>query len=653
MSQRNDRESPPTPSLNSRPRVTNEVRRAAWLAGAALGAIALTVASLAYSELRTLRWVHHSREVSRLARAALTYAVDAESGLRGFLLTHDRRSLEPQELAAAHLSATLDSLVALTVDNPTQRTAALDLRTAIRAWGTEFARPVIQTGMLLSATTDRALAGKTLFDAVRARANRFVAVEDSLYSVRLDRSRQMHWFATAAVCVEIVLAMLGLAWLVRQILARVRVEEEQQVELESQATELEVQAAELQEQAAELEMANDELARSASDAHDARSRAEAETRQKTRLAALLDAALSSAPTGFGFFDHDFRFLRANAMLARIHGKPAEDLVGLTLAELDPAMAKDVEPVMQRVKETRTAVMNVEFHSRAAGGGLGSRNWLSSFFPIITEDGELFGIGVVVTDVTALKQLEEQLLQSQKMEAVGRLAGGVAHDFNNLLTVINSFAELMLFDPEMAHGKEEVQEIRGATARAAKLTRQLLAFSRRQALEPRIVNPNDVLRGVESLLRRLVVGSIDITTNLSIETPLIRVDPGQLEQVVMNLVINAADAMPEGGSLTIDTACDFLDEETLKSDPLLVPGPYAMIRVRDTGHGMDAETVGQIFEPFFTTKEPGRGTGLGLSTVYGIVKQSGGHVTVDSEPGAGTVFTVYLPAVGETAELAAP
>jgi PAS domain S-box-containing protein len=651
MSQRNDREGFSIPSLSSRPRVTNEVRRAAWLAGAALGAIALTVASLALSELRTLRWVHHSREVSRLARAALTYAVDAESGLRGFLVTHDRRSLEPQELAAARIGATLDSLVGLTADNQARRTAALDLRTAIRAWGTEFARPVIKTGTLTAATANQDLAGKPLFDVVRARADQFIRAEDSLYSVRLDHSRRMHWLATVAVCIEIVLAMLGLAWLVRQIIARVRAEEEQQVELQNQAAELEVQAAELEEQAAELEMTNDELARAATEAHDARLRAESMTRQKTRLAALLDAALSSAPTGFGFFDHDLRFLRANAMLARIHGKAAEDLVGLTLAEIDPEMAKEVEPVMQRVKQTRTGVTNVEFRSRAAAHGVGARSWLSSFFPIVTEDGELFGIGVVVTDVTGLKQLEEQLLQSQKMEAVGRLAGGVAHDFNNLLTVINSYAELMLFDPEMAHGKEEVQEIRGAAARAAKLTRQLLAFSRRQALEPRIVNPNDVLRGVETLLRRLVVGSVDITTNFSTETPVIRVDPGQLEQVVMNLAINAADAMPEGGALTIETACDFLDEKTLLSDPMLVPGPYAMIRVRDTGHGMDSETLGQIFEPFFTTKEPGRGTGLGLSMVYGIVKQSGGHVAVNSQPGAGTVFSVYLPAVGETAELA--
>ena len=309
MSQRNDREGPPRPSLSSRNAVTNEVRRAAWLAGAALCAIALTVVALAYSTSRTSRWVHHSREVSRLARSSLTYALDAESGLRGFLITHNRRSLEPQELAAAHLAATLDSLVGLTADNPGQRTAAQDLRSAIRTWSSGFARPVIETGALSGAAADRGLAGKALFDEVRARADQFIGVEDSLYSDRLDRSQRLHWFAAIAVCLEIALAILGLAWLVRQIITRARVEDEQQVELEDQATELEVQAAELEEQAAELEMANDELARAVSEAQEARSRAEAEARQKSRLAALLDAALSSAPTGFGFFDHDLRFLR--------------------------------------------------------------------------------------------------------------------------------------------------------------------------------------------------------------------------------------------------------------------------------------------------------------------------------------------------------
>jgi signal transduction histidine kinase len=181
-------------------------------------------------------------------------------------------------------------------------------------------------------------------------------------------------------------------------------------------------------------------------------------------------------------------------------------------------------------------------------------------------------------------------------------------------------------------------------RAAKLTRQLLAFSRRQAMEPRIVNPNDVLRGLETLLRRLIDGNVRIDTSLSADTPLIRVDPGQLEQVVMNLAINASDAMPEGGRLAIETAGEELSNGN-RPDRELSPGLYARIRVSDTGHGMDSETQAQIFEPFFTTKEPGRGTGLGLSTVFGIIKQSNGTVVVDSTPGSGSLFTVYLPAVG--------
>jgi signal transduction histidine kinase len=197
---------------------------------------------------------------------------------------------------------------------------------------------------------------------------------------------------------------------------------------------------------------------------------------------------------------------------------------------------------------------------------------------------------------------------------------------------------------LSKGREEIEEIRGAAARAAKLTRQLLAFSRRQAMEPRIVNPNDVLRGVETLLRRLIDGNITVVADLSPDTPLIRVDPGQLEQVAMNLAINAADAMPDGGTLTLTTSSRTMPDDILRRNPDLRPGTYAVIELRDTGHGMDADTLAQIFEPFFTTKEPGRGTGLGLSTVYGIVMQSEGHVEVESALDQGTVFTVYLPAV---------
>ncbi len=380
------------------------------------------------------------------------------------------------------------------------------------------------------------------------------------------------------------------------------------------------------------------------EAREARARAEAEAQQKARLAALLDSALSNAPVGFAFFDRDLRFLRVNQTFARLTGVAPLEHIGQSLADLDPSVAQQVEPRLREVQATRQPIINVEYRVRTPGPGGEMRSVLWSYYPITTRDGDFFGVGAAVTDVTELKTLEEQLLQAQKMEAVGRLAGGVAHDFNNLLTVISSYAELILFDDAMK-GSEEIAEIRGATARAAKLTRQLLAFSRRQAMEPRIVNPNDVVRGVEPMVCRLFDTNITVETSLSPDTPLIRVDPGQLEQVVMNLAINAADAMPEGGRLTIDTNGVRLRDGQSKPDADLAPGNYAVIRVRDTGHGMDAATVAQIFEPFFTTKEPGRGTGLGLSTVYGILKQSSGTVCVESTPGAGSVFSVYLPAVG--------
>jgi PAS domain S-box-containing protein len=397
-----------------------------------------------------------------------------------------------------------------------------------------------------------------------------------------------------------------------------------------------------------LEGAIADLNDAMAEARASRVRAEAEAEQKAKLAALLDAALTNAPVGFAFFDRELRFLRVNETFASLTGVAPLDHVGQSLADLGPAVARHVEPRLREVFTTKQPIVNVEYDVETPGMGAEIRNALWSFYPIVTRAGELFGVGVAVTDVTELKELEDQLLQAQKMEAIGRLAGGVAHDFNNLLTVISSYAELIQYDPSMRN-REELSEIRGATARAANLTRQLLAFSRRQAMEPRIVNPNDVVRGVEPMVSRLFDTNIQVHTSLAPETPLIRVDPGQIEQVLMNLAINAADAMPEGGRLTIETRGVSVHEAQTKGDVTLLPGRYAVIRVRDTGHGMDANTVARIFEPFFTTKEPGRGTGLGLSTVYGIVTQSNGTVRVESAPGEGSCFSVYLPAVGDDSD----
>jgi len=249
-----------------------------------------------------------------------------------------------------------------------------------------------------------------------------------------------------------------------------------------------------------------------------------------------------------------------------------------------------------------------------------------------------------------KQLEEQLYQSQKMEAVGRLAGGVAHDFNNILTVIRGCSELIL--SRLQDGDDfyqDVVEVLEASEQAASLTRQLLAFSRKQVLQPKVFDLNHIVSTIEKMLRRLIGENIELNTLLGPETMPVKADPGQLEQVVMNLIINARDAMPQGGKLTLETAKVFLDEAYCQLHAEVTPGPYVLLAISDTGLGMDPETQAHIFEPFFTTKEKEKGTGLGLATVHGIIRQSDGFIWVYSEKERGTTFKIYLPEAQEKGE----
>ncbi len=282
-------------------------------------------------------------------------------------------------------------------------------------------------------------------------------------------------------------------------------------------------------------------------------------------------------------------------------------------------------------------------------------------PLHDATGQPVGLVAMYVDISgrkraeeALRQSQEQLRQAQKMEAVGRLAGGVAHDFNNLLSAILSYSEMVLADlPESHPSRDDVEQIRQAGARAAELTHQLLAFSRRQLLQLRTLNLNTVVASVDRMLRRVIGEDIELRTVLAPALAHARGDAGQLEQVLMNLAVNARDAMPSGGTLTITTANADVGEAAAVRWPQLQPGSYVMLAVRDTGLGMTREVQERIFEPFFTTKGPGHGTGLGLSTVYGIVAQIGGHVFASSEPGAGSTFTIYLPARAPDAEPVAP
>jgi PAS domain S-box-containing protein len=354
-----------------------------------------------------------------------------------------------------------------------------------------------------------------------------------------------------------------------------------------------------------------------------------------------------APLGVYRSTRDGRFLTVNAALVSMLGyDSAEELLRLDMGR---DVYADPEERERAIRESRPHV-EVEWKRRDGTRILVQLS--SRAIPGPPGEGECFE--GMVQDVTEQRSIENQFRQAQRLEAVGRLAGGVAHDFNNVLTAITGYSDLLIEalppgDPK----REDVLEIRAAAQRAAGLTRQLLAFSRKQVLQTSVLDLNAVVRTLEKMLQRLIGEDVKLETSLSSALGAVRADPGQLEQVILNLAVNSRDAMPGGGRLTIETANVELDEAYAREHPGVEPGRYVMLAMSDTGIGMSAETRSHIFEPFFTTKEVGKGTGLGLATVYGIVKQSGGHVWVYSEPERGATFKIYLPQVDELPEPASP
>jgi PAS domain S-box-containing protein len=337
-------------------------------------------------------------------------------------------------------------------------------------------------------------------------------------------------------------------------------------------------------------------------------------------------------------------LRANDAICRMLGYEPNELVGMNVGDLFFAEERDrsFDRFLACASGRFASYEGERRYRRKDGSALSVWVHVAS---VKTAAGQPGRLSAVVINLTDRKHLEEQFQQAQKMEAVGQLAGGVAHDFNNLLTIISGYSE-MLLDAAASDGPERslLEEIREAGERAAGLTRQLLAFSRKGVLEPRVVDLNETVRHAEKMLRRLIGEDVRLATALATDLGHVKVDPGQVEQVLMNLAVNARDAMPTGGRLTIETADVELDEEYAASHPEVWPGPYILMAVSDNGTGMDAATQARIFEPFFTTKETAKGTGLGLAVVHGFVKQSSGHIAVYSEPGIGTTFKIYLPAV---------
>lgn len=363
---------------------------------------------------------------------------------------------------------------------------------------------------------------------------------------------------------------------------------------------------------------------------------------------LQAAALEAAANAIVITDGGGNILWVNRAFCNLTGYSKEESVGQ-----NPRMLKSFEHGKSFYKDLWTTIQSGqvwrgEIRNRKKDGSVYSEEM--TITPVHSPSGEINFIAIK-QDVTETKQMEAQYRQAQKMEAVGRLAGGLAHDFNNILGVIIGCSEISLDKLEASHPLAKCfLQIKAAADRAASLTRQLLAFSRQQVTYPRLIDLKKVIENLSDMLRRVVGEDVTNTFRPTVPLGTIKVDVGQIEQVLMNLVVNARDAMPNGGRITIETGNVELDESYHREHEPVQPGHYVLLSVSDTGCGMDEVTKAHIFEPFYTTKEPGKGTGLGLSTVYGIIKQSGGYIWVYSEPGTGTTFKIYLPRVGEPAEV---
>jgi len=631
------------PTSLDRANVLAVVRRLFGLGLLALGGVIATLSLILVVQLLSRSQILQGRQVTLLAREVNTLLLDRQAGVRGYLLTMDTTALAPEIVGRTHLDGTLDSLKAVTTDDTASQARVDQLRDFIARWNTTFVTP------------EMAAARRGDFDSARRIAAQSTALTDSARVVSADlvaravdqlrtRDRSMvalRWGSCGTLVLEIVLLFLIMRRMRSRLVGQADDMFQQQEHLELQATQLEEQQAELEQQmhalqqlTGDLESSNDELGTAldaAAKAGEALRERDAELRRtNARLGALFDAA----PLAVCAVDGQGVVQRWNPAAERMFGWTEAETVGQPLPMFQGSAALPVRGGDERA--VKTDVPGLATHKDGSTFEV-SMSW----GPL--DDEPAHGYVVTFADMTDRKRLEAQLMQAQKMEAVGRLAGGVAHDFNNMLTAIKSYSQLLLQDVAADDARhKDIQEIDLAADRAARLTRQLLAFSRQQMLQPRVLDVNQTVSELEKMLQRLLLKDITLSKRLAPDLHAVRADAGQLEQVIVNLVVNARDAMPDGGRLVLETvAAAGIDGR-----------PGVRLTVRDSGCGIAPEIRPHIFEPFFTTKQVGKGTGLGLSIVYSAVAQAGGSVSVESVPGHGAAFHIWLPRVDEPADVTA-